>query len=298
MNRWGRIVDIINENPYTNIELKTIQRKLCNVLEKSVPATGSKDMIKNTIYDILRLLRIKADANGDMVYLNSLRCILHSKHFTPDDLNRLLNEEGLLYKYIPDDGLTDEGVFVAKDKPSADYDNKKYDKIFISHSSLDKKIVKAFVELLEDIKLGADEIFCSSLAEYGIPLGENIADAIKTEFSDKRILVIFMLSDNYYSSAMCLNEMGAAWVLKKDYRSVLLPGYEYKSIKGAIDAGKIGIKLDDDKSEVQNRLIELRNQIQEGFNLQKLDERTWNRKQAGFMKKVKHTNKIKPREKA
>ena len=55
-----------------------------------------------------------------------------------------------------------------------------------------------------------------------------------------------MLSDNYYKSPACLNEMGAAWVLKKEYRSILLPGFDYKEIEGAINPRKIGIKLDDD----------------------------------------------------
>nr|WP_187307761.1 hypothetical protein [Ruminococcus sp. AF46-10NS] len=50
-----------------------------------------------------------------------------------------------------------------------------------------------------------------------------------------------MLSDNYYSSVACLNEMGATWVLKKEYRSILLPGLIQK-IEGAINPNKIANK--------------------------------------------------------
>lgn len=180
------------------------------------------------------------------------------------------------------------GVFVPENPVESEehLPARSYDRVFISHAYQDRNVVQAFVELLEDIGLGPDEIFYSSLAEYGVAHGENIADAIKREFMDKKIYVVFMLSENYYQSAMCLNEMGAAWVLQRAYSSVLLPGFEYRSIKGAIDAGRIGMKLDGDEMELKSRLIEFRNLIQEGLGLKKLDERIWNRKVEDFLKKI------------
>ncbi len=287
MNKWSEIVNIVSKRPYSDMELQMILKKLCVLLGKHTPVLHERVKIKSSIYDALRLLTKKEDTYGELLYLNSLKCILHDKHFTCENLNKLLKEVGLPYKYVLSDDALDTGMFVRSNNVLHSDDIPQYDKIFISHSSLDIEIVRPFVELLEDINVDNDKIFCSSLAEYGIPLGENIADAIKKEFQNKRILVIFMLSDNYYKSAMCLNEMGAAWVMKKDYYSILLPDYEFKSIKGAIDASKIAIKLDGDKTELQNRLIELRNLIQHGLNLKKIDERIWNRKLLDFMKKIK-----------
>ena len=38
-----------------------------------------------------------------------------------------------------------------------------------------------------------------------------------------------------------MNEMGAAWVLKNDYTTILLPGFEFNEIKGAINPRQIGL---------------------------------------------------------
>lgn len=163
----------------------------------------------------------------------------------------------------------------------------KFDCLFISHSCEDRKISDAFVEFMESIGLSQNQIFYSSMPEHGIPLGENIVDAIKSKLFGKKVHVIFMLSQNYYTSVMCLNEMGAAWILQHTYTSILLPGYEYRNIKGAIDAGKIGIKLDGDPAELRARLIQFRSQIQEEFCLPPIDEITWNRKLDNFMNYIK-----------
>ena len=92
-----------------------------------------------------------------------------------------------------------------------------------------------------------------------------------------------MLSENYYNSVACLNEMGAAWVLQASYTSLLLPGFDYSEIRGGINAGRISIKLDSDEREAFARLTELKDKIQSGFNLKRIDERKWNRKVYEFL---------------
>lgn len=130
-------------------------------------------------------------------------------------------------------------------------------KIFISHSSEDVEIVLKFVDLLADMGFTADDLFCSSVPDYGIPLNEDIYDYLASLFREYDIYVIFMLSRNYYNSPACLNEMGAAWVLKSDYTSVLLPGFSYQEIEGAVNPAKIGFKLDDKDELLKKRLGEL-----------------------------------------
>ena len=125
-----------------------------------------------------------------------------------------------------------------------DENSMKKAKIFISHSSEDVKMVSRFVDLLADMGLTNEELFCSSVPDYGIPLNEDIYDYLASLFRNYDIYVIFMLSQNYYNSPACLNEMGAAWVLKSDYTSVLLPGFSYQEIEGAVNPNKIGFKLD------------------------------------------------------
>lgn len=131
-------------------------------------------------------------------------------------------------------------------------------KIFISHSSQDLPYIQPLVELLECIGLNPETMFCSSVAGYNIPLDSNIFEYLKIQFQNYDLRVIFALSENYYNSPVCLNEMGAAWILQNKYTSVLLPGFDYKSVKGVVDQMRISIKLDSEESELKARLNELR----------------------------------------
>ena len=159
-------------------------------------------------------------------------------------------------------------------------------KIFISHSSADLKYVEPFVELLADIGMTNDNLFCSSVPDYAIPLNQDIYDYLASLFRKYKLYVIFALSDNYYSSSVCMNEMGAAWVLKNEYTSILLPKFEYQEIKGAVNPNKIGMKLDDDDELLKKRLGELKNIISEKFSIRVPDMR-WEKKRNDFISKIK-----------
>ena len=86
-------------------------------------------------------------------------------------------------------------------------------------------------------------MFCSSISEIGVPIKEDIYDYLRTLLDSEPIIPIFMLSENYYESAACLNEMGAVWITQKDYFTFLLPGFEFKQIKGAINPNKKSNKV-------------------------------------------------------
>lgn len=144
---------------------------------------------------------------------------------------------------------------------------KKPAKVFISHSSEDLAFVKPLVELFAHIGLSVENMFCSSVTGYNIPLGNNIYDYLKKQFQDYDLRVIFMLSENYYNSTASLIEMGAAWILQQKYTSILLPQFNFEDIKGVIDQMQISIKLDSDKTELKSRLNELRNIFIQEFGL-------------------------------
>lgn len=150
-------------------------------------------------------------------------------------------------------------------------------KLFISHSTKDVDYVRVFVEFLEAIGMPEGSIFCSSVEGYKIQWGGDIYEYLANEFNDpdKNLIVLFMLSDNYYDSTPCLNEMGATWILKKEYRSILLPGFEYKKIEGAINPNMIGIKFDGD--QLKYDLNDIKKQMTKWFSLNSLDESRWDR---------------------
>lgn len=168
----------------------------------------------------------------------------------------------------------------------------KPNKIFISHSSRDMAFVRPLVQLLEQIGLNPENMFCSSIPGYNIPLGNNIYDYLKEQFKNYNLRVIFVLSENYYNSPASLNEMGAAWVLQHKYTSVLVPQFDFVDIKGVVDRMQISIKLDSDKMELKSRLNELRNTILEEFEIKTSlsIQNIWEQHRDSFIEKISSTD--------
>ena len=158
-------------------------------------------------------------------------------------------------------------------------------KIFISHAHKDKSYVEAFVAMLEKMGVKQEQLFCSSIHGYTIPLNENIYDYLHSQFVNHDIFVILMLSKNYYNSAACLNEMGVAWALKSEYQAILLPNFSFSKLDGAIDPRKVSFQIDD-TNERAARLTELKNTIINKLGLQPLDEVIWERQKTDFTNAV------------
>ncbi|WP_340400458.1 toll/interleukin-1 receptor domain-containing protein [Paenibacillus sp. FSL H8-0079] len=129
--------------------------------------------------------------------------------------------------------------------------------LFISHASKDEKYVKELVSLL--MPLHIPNIVCSSLHGYHIPNDVDIYDYLREQISGNG-RVVFVLSDNYYQSVACLNEMGACWVLNKNYSTILTPNFAYSEIAGAVNPHQMAFKLND-----QDRLCEFVETITEEF---------------------------------
>lgn len=162
--------------------------------------------------------------------------------------------------------------------------NTKIEKIFISHASADFDYVDALITLLNDIGVekSDEHIFCSSLAAYGIPNGEDIYEYLKKELENKNIMVLFVLSHNYYQSPPCLNEMGAAWMTSKDYNTVLTPNFDFKQITGAINPMKISFKMDDSSG-----LDKFRDDITKNLGLKEKDYKIWQRDRDKFLNTIR-----------
>lgn len=162
--------------------------------------------------------------------------------------------------------------------------------LFISHAEKDSKIVEAFVKLLYDIPIPGKNMFCSSISEIGVPIKEDIYDYLRNMLDSEQVIPIFMLSDNYYSSVACLNEMGAVWVKQKDYYLFLLPGFKYTQIRGAINPTKRGISLGyQSERELQNLKEDLnrfRESVAQLLHLDKEKNRLWERNRDEFIAEI------------
>lgn len=161
--------------------------------------------------------------------------------------------------------------------------------LLISHATTDKNYAEHLVTLFENIGLDQTQMICSSVPGYGIPLNKRVYEWLANKFTDwdLDLYVIFVLSDGYYSSPASLNEMGAAWVTKKEYTSILLPGFDFSQIRGAISADQIAIKLDSDEEELRQRLNELKDDLTEKFGLTKIVDVRWERFRSAFIDAVK-----------
>lgn len=160
--------------------------------------------------------------------------------------------------------------------------------LFISHAEKDEQVVRLFVDLLHDIGVPEDTMLCSSISEVGIPIKVDIYDYLRDVINKDNIIPIFMLSENYYKSAACLNEMGAVWVGQKDYYIFLIPPFNFSDIKGAINPNKKGIRLDySNQMELYNLrdgLNQFKSQMEYIFNLKTL--KNWERRRDEFIKNI------------
>lgn len=145
--------------------------------------------------------------------------------------------------------------------------------LFISHASKDEVIVTGLVEMLRTIGFNKQNLFCSSVPGYDIPEGEDIYDFLQAKLNDYNLFVIFVLSESYYNSAACLNEMGAAWVLKANYSTIILPGFQIPDIKGAVNPRKMAIVLEDTK-RVKGKINQLKDRLINFFNLPETEDDT------------------------
>ena len=122
-------------------------------------------------------------------------------------------------------------------------------KIFITHSSNDAEYGELLVELLRNLGLKENKIIFTSNIAFGIPVGQNIFHWLKSQIAEKPF-VIYLLSENYYKSIACLNEMGAAWMIENEHAAIFTPEFNIASKEfqnGALDPREIGFRINDEE---------------------------------------------------
>ena len=154
-------------------------------------------------------------------------------------------------------------------------------RVFISHASADLPVVEELVELLELIGLTHDQIFCTSFADYGIDPGQDFLSAIKSQLLNANALVLFVLTRRFYSSPMCLCEMGATWVLAKEHIPILVPPFEFTDVQGVIPLTQ-GFKIND-----RLKLNVFKDTIEAGFGLSaRLSHSVWERRRDRVVSRI------------
>lgn len=156
--------------------------------------------------------------------------------------------------------------------------------IFISHSSKDKKFVEALVEMLEGLGLDETNLFCSSVPGYWIGLSKDIYKVLLEKFTERKIFVLFVHSPHFYESYVSLNEMGAAWVLKSAYCSILTPDMEFSKMTAVVNSHDVAIKVNTE--DAKPRLTEMKDTILTFLGLKDVTPIKWERIRDKFLSAV------------
>ena len=155
-------------------------------------------------------------------------------------------------------------------KPNHNLSMSKPPKIFISHKTEDKPFVDELIKMLEFI-VGPNtkRIFCSSAGGYDIKPGRDILSELERQFEENEIIFVIVHSPRYYTSPICLNEMGAAWILGNRFFSFLTSDCPFSILKGVIDSKYISIKVNDPQETVVSKLNAFKDYLLDLFDVDK-----------------------------
>ena len=154
--------------------------------------------------------------------------------------------------------------------------------VFISHSSKDKLFVKAFIDdfLKKGLSFNDNEIACTSFEATGVTPGDNIPSYIKHNIKGAKICIC-MVSKNYKSSEVCMNEVGAAWALDKPPIQVVLPNTDFSELGWLLKTDKAA-KIDDEDS-----LDNLMDAICKKIGIPVVSPKHWNPCKRDLLKSIK-----------
>ncbi len=105
-------------------------------------------------------------------------------------------------------------------------------KIFISHRSLDSKIVNELVQYMENIGIDKNIIFYTSADSTGAKY--ELGPEVKKALNESEVYIA-VLSNNYFESEYCCNELGFLWASGKRVIVYGLPGIDSpKDLRGFV----------------------------------------------------------------
>jgi len=164
-------------------------------------------------------------------------------------------------------------------------------RIFISHASKDNEIVQAFIDelLVGALAVKVTDIFCTTTDGTKIKSGEDWRNEIKEHLVKAKITFLF-ITPNYKESEICLNEMGAAWVLSGRTIPLFVEPINYDSV-GLLQEVKQVEKLQDEKS-----LDRIKDILQEDLEIPAIEIRSdrWTAKKKEFLEKLNKHLKSNP----
>lgn len=212
-----------------------------------------------------KILFNKIAANEIKPFLNILSDEINKRfvHQTERDIDIDLDLEE------PTIPIDNRNLVFAKMQPE-----QKTPKIFISHNTKDGPYAKALVDMLVLLGINEEEdIFCSSLPGCGVKFGDDFIKAIRDQYENHRLIVLFIHSPRYYSSHISLCEMGASWILKYEYRSFLTADCEFGLLDAVVPPTETAYKAGQDNT--YHLLNDFKEFIEKTFDLKPKSQNRW-----------------------
>ena len=133
-------------------------------------------------------------------------------------------------------------------------------RVFVSHSTElpDQKVVKDFIKrvLVSGIGIPKDQIFFSS-DKSAIPPGKYYIPYMREQLQNAKV-VIAWITPNFYGSAFCMCELGAAWSSIPDgLVPILSNGIDYDQMRGILSGMQAYRATKKDLNELRDHLIKV-----------------------------------------
>ena len=290
------------------------RESLSRVVQKLATKVGFGSVADGNPYqwipDVVRKLRIKVQKGGRFdLFMDCLALLSDEGEIGLFEINSFLSENdfgyrvvsalsGIVWEKVEDDPI----LFI---KPEAVVSNKSQEKsllgennmnkkdrptIFITHSSKDREYVLAFSKLLRNLRVPNDSIICTSDPRHKIPNGESAFVWLREQFLKNNLHMVFILSKNYYDSSICLNEMGAAWLVAKKSDVLLLSGFSFADFKnegGCLDSNIQAGSIDSEDAMLKAWLNNLRDDVISEFFLEKPNDLDWEDYRDDFIREMR-----------
>jgi hypothetical protein len=107
-------------------------------------------------------------------------------------------------------------------------------KVFVSHSSNDKAIAEAFVQLVKAaLNIPAKDIRCTSVEGYKLPAGADSNEQLRAEVFGCEVFVA-LLSPSSMKSMYVMFELGARWGTKRYLAPIQVGGLDPSALKAPL----------------------------------------------------------------
>lgn len=107
-------------------------------------------------------------------------------------------------------------------------------KIFVSHSSKDKAIAEAFVNLIKTaLNIPSKDIRCTSVEGYKLPAGADSNEQLRSEVFGCEVFVA-LLSPTSMKSMYVMFELGARWGTKRHLVPIRVGGLDPSALKAPL----------------------------------------------------------------